>query len=256
MDINTEKIIEIIKEAARIIENRELALQIEEKGPSDYVTKVDLMVQQFIESRLNELYPDIQFMGEEKASDDINFDGRFWVLDPVDGTTNLIHDYKFVSISLALVVDREIRLGFVFHPAANEMFFAKKGEGVYLNNEPISVSNYDTLSTSLISIGTSPYQKELGEYNFKTFLRLFEQCQDIRRMGSAAIDLAYIACGRADGFFEKSLKLWDYSAGLLIVEEAGGKVTDYKGNEIGLKVTSEVLASNGKIHDEIIELLG
>ncbi len=255
MDINTDEIIALIREAGQIIEDRSLASLITEKGEADYVTEVDLRVEKFIESKLKDLYPDIQFMGEEKSNRDLDFDGMFWVLDPVDGTTNLIHDYKQISISLALVVKREIVLGFVFNPSTDEMFFAKKGHGAYLNNKKIHVSNVKSLSKSLISVGTSPYQKELGEYNFKTILDIFMECQDIRRLGSAALDLAYTACGRTEGFFEKRLKLWDYAAGVLLVEEAGGRASDYNGNALGLKETSEILVSNGKVHDELIAIL-
>lgn len=255
MKINIDTIIEIIKDGAAILEDRKLALQIEEKGTSDYVTVVDLKVQELIESKLTKIYPDIQFMGEEKSNEDIDLSGKFWVLDPIDGTTNLIHDYKQFSISLGLVVNSEVVLGFVYNPFTKEMFFAEKGKGTYLNKERVYVSNASTLSESLISVGTSPYQKELGEYNFKTILDVFMKCQDIRRLGSAALDLAYTACGRTDGYFEKRLKLWDYAAGMLLVQEAGGKVTDYSGNDLRLNVTSEVLASNGKTHGELVDIL-
>ncbi len=255
MEVNKDIIIHIIKEAAIILEDRDLALQIEEKGTSDYVTEVDLKVQEYIESKLTEIYPDIQFMGEEKSSEDIDFAGKFWVLDPIDGTTNLIHDYKQISISLGLVVDREVVLGFVYNPFTDEMFVAQKGKGTYLNNKRVYVSNAKTLSESLISVGTSPYEKELGEYNFKIILDVFMKCEDIRRLGSAALDLAYTACGRTEGFFEKRLKLWDYAAGMLLVKEAGGKVTDYSDYDLGLNITSEVLASNGKIHGELLDIL-
>lgn len=255
MKVNVDKIMGIIKVAGKIIEDRELALQIEEKGTADYVTKVDLKVQEYIEKRLKDLYPDIQFMGEEKSNDHIDLNGKYWVLDPIDGTTNLIHDYKEVSISLALVDRKTIVLGFVYNPYNNEMFFAEKGEGAYLNEKPIHVSNSKTMEESLISIGTSPYEKELAEYNFEIFYNVFLKSQDIRRSGSAALDLAYVASGRTDGFFEKNLKLWDYAAGILLVEEAGGKVSKFNGETLELYVTSDVLVSNDKIHKELIELL-
>ncbi len=255
MQINIKKIMEVINDASEILKDRELALKVEEKGDFDYVTEVDLKVQQFIESRLGDLYPEIQFMGEEKSNDDINIDDRFWVLDPIDGTTNLIHDYPHIAISLALVENREVVLGFVYNPYMNEMFFAQKGGGTYLNDKRVHVSDAKDLSESLMLMGTSPYQKELGESNFKDIFNVFEKSQDIRRSGSAALDLAYIACGRVEGFFEKVLQIWDFSAGSLLVQEAGGKVTDYNGKELALIIKSEVAASNGKIHDELIDIL-
>lgn len=255
MKVNLDKIMGIIKDAGKIIEDRDLALQVEEKGTADYVTKVDLKVQEFIEKKLKDLYPGIQFMGEEKSNDHIDVNDSYWVLDPIDGTTNLIHDYKEVSISLALVDKKEIVLGFVYNPYNNEMFFAQKGKGAYLNGKPIHVSKNKAMEESLISIGTSPYQKEFAKYNFERFYNIFLRSQDIRRSGSAALDLAYVACGRTDGFFEKILKLWDYAAGILLVEEAGGKVSKFNGDSLGLDVTSDVLASNDKIHKDLIELL-
>lgn len=253
MEIKTEEIIEIVREAAGILKDRKAASHIQEKGIADYVTEVDLKVQEFIQKKLSLIYPEIQFMGEEKSNEEIDFDGEFWVLDPVDGTTNLIHDYRQSALSLALFEKSEVVLGVVYQPFTEELFFARKGKGAYLNERTIHVSEVETMSESLVSIGTSPYYAELAEDNFEVFLNVFKECQDIRRSGSAAIDLAYVACGRIDAYFEKRLKLWDFAAGMLLVEEAGGKITNYSGDKINVNLWSDIVVSNGKIHSQLLE---
>ena len=178
-----------------------------------------------------------------------------WILDPVDGTTNLIHDFRASALSLALWQDGDIRMGLVYQPYTEEMFTAVRGEGAFLNGVPIRVSAEDKLSNSLLSIGTSPYHKELADANFKKFAQVFKRCADIRRMGSAALELAYTACGRLDGFFERGLKPWDFGAGVLLVEEAGGQVTDFSGRPIDKTKPADILASNGRIGGQIREAL-
>lgn len=255
MEIQTKQVIEIVKEAARLLDDRNAAAHIRQKGVADYVTEVDFKVQQFIQEKLSLICPEIQFMGEEKPNEEIKFNGKFWVLDPVDGTTNLIHDYRQSAISLALFENSEVVLGLIYQPFTEELFFAEKGKGAYLNEKTIHVNEVETMSESLVSIGTSPYYAELAEDNFKMFLNVFKGCQDIRRSGSAAIDLAYVACGRIDGYFEKRLKLWDFAAGMLLVQEAGGKITNYSGDKVEVSSWSDIVASNGRIHSKLMESL-
>ena len=197
----------------RFFSNRKVANQVREKGACDYVTAVDEAVQKFIQQKLGELYPHIQFMGEGQDNSAIDMEGLVWVLDPVDGTTNLAHDYRNSAISLALLNNGEVVLGIIYNPFSNEMYYAQKGEGSFLNGKAIHVSPAKTMGESLISIGTSPYFKEEAEENFKLFTDIFKDCQDIRRCGAASLDLAYVACGRIDGYVENRLKIWDYAAG-------------------------------------------
>lgn len=250
-----EKLIELIKETKRIALDRSSASAVTEKGLADFVTKVDMGVQEFLRPRLNALYPDVQFMSEEQDNSQIDFSGKVWILDPIDGTTNLIHDYKMSAVSLAMVDNGVPVMGIVYNPFTEELFSAVKGEGAYLNGEKISVTNAPKLIDSLISVGTSPYRKDLADENFELIKRFFVASEDIRRGGSAALDLCYIACGRIDGFFERNLKPWDYSAGIVIVREAGGIVTDMKNGEPSYRVPSDIAASNGKIHAEMMGLL-
>ncbi len=246
-EIEIDKVKEIISESGKLFQDREAARHTKEKGIADYVTEVDVAVQRFIYERLQEAYPAVQFMGEEKCNDEIDRDGLVWVLDPVDGTTNLIHDYRNSAVSLALMDNRKTVMGIVYNPYANEMFWAEEGKGSYLNGKPIRVSSAETMGESLISIGTSPYYKEMAAENFPVFLSVFMDCQDFRRTGSAALDLANVACGRIEGYFERGLKLWDFAAGMLLVREAGGLVLDYAGKEAGTGYMSDILAGNGKI---------
>ena len=146
-------------------------------------------------------------------------------------------------------------MGIIYDPFREEIFHAEKGKGSFRNGEPIHVAAAETLGDTIISIGTAPYQKELAHENFQKFERIFTKCQDIRRTGSAAMDLAYAACGRTGGFFEARLQPWDFAAGMLLVEEAGGKVTRFDGSRINPTEPGEILATNGKLHEELQRLL-
>lgn len=238
---------QIVRQASKLFTDRESAGRIKEKGMCDFVTAVDEAVQNFIQKELQLLYPDILFMGEESTEASIDMNRLVWVLDPVDGTTNLIHDYKNSAISLALLDKKEVIAGIIYDPYLDEMYFAEKGKGAYLNEQPIRVSNAKSISESLIAIGTSPYYKNEAADNFKTFEKIYMDCQDIRRTGSAALDLAHIACGRIEGYLEKKLKIWDFAAGALIVREAGGCVFDYEGNDRTMEPIGDVVAGNGSV---------
>lgn len=237
----------IVCQAAKLFTDRKSAGYIKEKGMYDFVTAVDEAVQNYIQNELQLVYPDILFMGEESDENSIDINGLVWVLDPVDGTTNLIHDYKNSAISLALLDKKEVIAGMIYDPYLDEMYFAEKGKGAYLNGKLIHVSHAKSMRESLIAIGTCPYYKEEAADNFKTFEKIYLDCQDIRRTGSAALDLAHIACGRIEGYLEKKLKIWDFAAGMLIVREAGGKVLDYEGNDRTVEMIGDVVAGNSSI---------
>lgn len=251
--INKDEVIDIVREASMLFTNRKSASEVQKKGWSDYVTEVDLAVQNFIQTKLTYAYPDIQFMGEEKSNHEIDFSGSVWVLDPVDGTTNLIHDYRQSAISLALIINRSITIGIVYQPYTDELFFAERGKGAFLNGEKIAVSQVEEMSDCLISIGTSPYYPELTEENFAIFSRVFREVQDIRRCGSAAIDMAYVACGRIEAYFEKRLKLWDFAAGMLLVEEAGGLVLQHSGEAVEIALMEDIVAGNRSICKTLVK---
>lgn len=249
-----KEIIALVKETKAFVGNRERAGHIKTKGRADYVTQVDTDIQNFLARKLGSCFPDIQFLGEEEGLHEMSGD-TYWILDPIDGTTNLIHDYQHSVVSLALCEKGEITMGVVYDPFREDVYHAQKGKGSFLNGSPIHVSEAESLSETIVSVGTSPYDRELSEQNFQRIRRVFDSAQDIRRTGTAAMDLAYVACGRTGGFFEPKLSPWDFAAGQLLVREAGGMVTDFAGETLNLLARGSVVASNGKIHEELRSLL-
>lgn len=245
-----QEIIALIQETKVFVENRERAGHIKTKGRADYVTQVDTDIQNFLARELGNRFPGIQFLGEEEGLHEMSGD-IYWILDPIDGTTNLIHDYQHSVVSLALYEKGEITLGIIYDPFREDVYYAQKGQGSFLNGNPIHVSDAETLDETIISVGTSPYDRELAEENFRRIQRVFGKAQDIRRTGTAAMDLAYVACGRTGGFFEPRLSPWDFAAGLLLVQEAGGRVTDFAGEPLFFSRRGSVVASNGMIHEEL-----
>lgn len=253
--VETEKLIGIIKSTRPFFENRKAAGTIRVKGRADYATQVDDSVQRYLFDEFHKLYPEIGFLGEENYSGE-NVSGAMWIVDPVDGTTNLIHDYRQSAVSVALAVDGKIVLGIVYNPYTDELYLAKAGQGAYKNGEKISVSAVSDMEHSLISIGTSPYYHEYAEQNFEIFKKIFLQCEDIRRSGSAALDLARVAEGSCEAYFERNLKIWDYAAGMLLVTEAGGMVRDYEGVPVGTdRTVNDIVADNSKLGEALLKIL-
>ena len=248
------EIIDLVKRTKSFVENREMAGHVKVKGPADYVTQVDTDIQNFLAHELHNLAPGIQFLGEEEGLHEMSGD-TYWILDPIDGTTNLIHDYQHSTVSLGLYEKGEITLGIVYDPFREDVYYARKGTGSFLNGKPIRVSQANTLKETIISFGTAPYDKGLAKENFERLLKVFMESQDIRRTGSAALDLAYVACGRTGGFFEARLSPWDFAAGMLLISEAGGMITDFSGAPLDLLKRGSVVATNGRIHEELRGLL-
>lgn len=250
MDI--QNVISLVTQTKSLIKNREMAAHVQEKGLADYVTQVDIAVQDFLKKALFDIAPDIQFLGEETGLQEMEADS-FWILDPVDGTTNLMHDYQHSVVSLALCRQRKIVMGIIYDPFREEVFWAVKGQGSFLNGAPIQVSEARQLSDTIIGLGTA--KRELADENFARFRRVFGQSQDVRRIGSAALELAYTACGRQGGYFEAYLNPWDYAAGMLLVQEAGGMVTDFAGEPLDPGKGSSIVGTNGAVHGELLQLL-
>ncbi len=250
-----QTIIDLVKETRSIIFAAGAAHDFKLKGHGDYVTAVDTGVQNFLQEKLSALYPDIQFMGEEKNNDDIDFSGRVWILDPIDGTANLVRDFDQSAVSLALVENGVLLIGVVYNPFSDELYAAERGKGATLNGRPIHVTDAARVADSLIAVGTCPYHKDMGKEIFTALYNVWSVAEDIRRMGAAALDLCHVAAGRADGMFEHILNPWDFAAGVLLIEEAGGRVTDMNGAPLRFDRAAPVLASNGKIHKELQTLL-
>ncbi len=238
-------IIDIARRAGAIIRDAKRdTLQIDAKtGSANFVTTYDKKVQDFLKEELLKAIPDSVFVGEEGDDKNYSLSGNCFIVDPIDGTTNFIKDYHISCVSIALLVDGDPYIGVVYNPYLDEMFYAKKGEGAFLNGKKISVSN-QPLSNGLVLFGSSPYNKELHEKSFKVVYDYFKKALDIRRSGSAALDLCSIASGRAELYFELILSPWDYSAGYLIVREAGGVVTTFEGSEVTFNKPCSILARN------------
>ena len=240
-------------EAGRLLLSRlDGDFQVSKKGPIDLVTEMDLEAERIIISRIRESFPDHQILAEEKGASQGSEDFR-WIIDPLDGTTNYAHGYRFFSVSIALEVGGQIALGVVYDPVTEELFSARHGEGAWLNDQSIGVSGTEDLIDSMLCTGFS-YDQQAMRRNLQLFSRIILESRAVRRDGSAALDLCYLACGRFDGFWELSLHPWDVAAGKLIAEEAGGRITSFDGSPCSI-YDAEILASNGRIHGAMIELL-
>ncbi|HEY6950969.1 MAG TPA: inositol monophosphatase family protein [Bacteroidota bacterium] len=229
--------------------------QIEHKQGEErnLVTEIDKKAEQIIIDKIRQRYPQHDFLAEESGSHKTVSDYK-WIIDPLDGTTNFTHGLRIFSTSIALEYKGEIILGVIYDPSADELFAAERGNGAYLNNKRIHVSATKRLMESLIVTGF-PYDIRTNPFNaVEHFSNVLMESQAVRRLGSAALDLSYVACGRFDGFWEVTLNPWDMAAGVLFVEEAGGKFTNFKGFPSDI-YTPNVLATNGLIHEQMVEVL-
>ena len=227
--------------------------EINYKGDINLVTEADKMSEDLIIAAISRKFPDHGILSEESPM--ITGAGKLrWIIDPLDGTTNYAHGYPVFCISIALENEGTIVLGVIYDPMREEMFAAVRGEGAYLNDKKLAVSRTDNISRSLLATGF-PYDiRESKENNLDYFNSMAINVQAIRRAGAAALDLAYLAAGRFDGFWELKLKPWDTAAGCLMVEEAGGLVSNVFGEKWSI-FSPHVLASNGLIHGQMIEVL-
>ena len=232
-----------------INEGREISF----KGAVDLVTDFDCRAQDLIFERLAAVFPDHGFLSEEGLDRGEERPFR-WVIDPLDGTTNYAHRFPVFTVSIALEYRGRVVLGVVYDPMREEVYQAVEGGGAWLNGRGIRVSAVDDLDRSLLATGFPYDLRESPVNNIAHFNNFLTRAQAVRRCGSAALDLCYVACGRFDGFWELKLKPWDQAAGALIVEEAGGRVTDFKGRAFSIS-GQECLASNGLIHEPMIRIL-
>lgn len=227
--------------------------KVETKGLNDFVSYVDKASEKRIVEQLKSILPQAGFITEEgtEARDE---NPLKWVIDPLDGTTNFIHGMPFFAVSIALLQDKEPLIGVVYEINQDEMFSAWKAGGAYLNGQSIHVSAASTVKDSLLGTGFPYYDYHLLDQYLALFKHLMKHSHGIRRPGSAATDLAYVACGRFDGFYEYSLSPWDVAAGVLLVREAGGIVSDFSGEAEAI-FTKEIIATNPHIHAEFLKLL-
>jgi len=245
------------RRAATIINRASLnleRLQIDRKQHNDFVTEVDKAAEETIIETLSEAYPNHGFLAEE-SGELLNNSDHIWIIDPLDGTTNFIHGFPQYAISIALSVNGVLQQAVIYDPNRDELFSASKGGGAYVDRRRLRVADQIKLENALIGTGFPYRQDQDVDQYLKIFADMTRQCAGLRRPGAASLDLAYVAAGRYDGFFESELKPWDMAAGALIITEAGGLVGNYRGEE-GFLESGEIMAGNPRIFAQMAQVLG
>ena len=225
--------------------------QISMKSKNDFVTEIDKRSEKLIITAIRGHFPDHAIQGEETGLS--AGQGTLWIIDPLDGTSNYIHNIPIFSVSIGVMEKNEMKAGVIYDPVHGEMFWAEKGRGAYLNKKRIHVTQVSAFSDALMTTGIPFRARDRFDEYMESFRRISLGTVGMRRGGSAALDLAYVACGRFDGFWELDLSPWDIAAGALILEEAGGKITDLWGKSDYFK-NGDVLATNGLIHEELRQI--
>jgi myo-inositol-1(or 4)-monophosphatase len=228
-------------------------LQVSKKGPGDFVTNSDKRTEKIIINELSLARPDYSFLAEESGASGKSTEFK-WIIDPIDGTTNFLHGVPYFAISIGLEKNKEIICGMIFNPITNEMFYAEKGKGAYLNNSRIRVSSRKNIDECVLLTGGPILSYKNKEIFFKEYESVSRKVAATRKFGSSALDLAYLASGRCDGVWERNLNYWDIAAGIIIVKEAGGTVSDFKGGDKYIE-DRNLLATNSKIDKDLIALL-
>jgi myo-inositol-1(or 4)-monophosphatase len=247
-------IIKAAFEAGKLLMDKfESGLRVEFKGKYDLVTEADRQAEALIIKLIRERYPDHDFLAEEGDYTEIGSDYR-WIIDPLDGTTNYAHGFPWFAVSIALEVKGRLELGVVYNPYVGDFYVAERGSGAFLNERRLKVSTIDTLERSLLATGFAYDHKKCKANNYDYFTRFQKEAQACRRPGAASLDLASVAAGRFDGFWELKLKPWDLAAGILLIEEAGGLVSNFDGLPMTLE-SQECMASNRLIHGEMQAIL-
>ena len=249
-----EEIIEVVKQAGEIYKSAAGDLGIENKGSAvNLVTEYDKKIQDFLFSELSGIIPGCSFLGEEGDGNKELADGYCFIIDPIDGTTNFIKGFQHSAISVGLAKDKELIIGVVLDPDLDNIYYAEKGKGAYLNGKKIHVSDCD-MQNSLVLFGTCPYEHELAKKTFELTEQVFYKCVEIRRGGSAALDICYVAAGKADLYYELILRPWDFAGATVILKEAGGVCLTLEKEEISAERIGSYLCSNGKNLDEFFEI--
>jgi len=252
------KLIEIIKEAGEILKDGYFSKKdVTFKASKDLVTKYDVAVENFLKEKFTLEFKDFNVIAEESDNSNLEFSNSI-IVDPIDGTTNFVNKVPHTCISVGVYKDKKPFIGIVYNPILDELYTAVVGEGAYLNGERLQVSDENTFQKALLSTGF-PYSNATNKDDLNDVIEkiayILPRCQDIRRLGSAAIDLCFVARGTYEGYYEMNLKAWDVSAGLIILQEAGGKVSTLDGSDYTLFEDKYIVASNGLIHDELISNL-
>ena len=229
-------------------------LQVSTKGPGDFVTSADKRTEKILVDELQKAHPEYGIITEETGIiNKSNLKNR-WIIDPIDGTMNFLNGIPQFAISIGYEEEGEIKCGVIFNPIMNEMFCAEKGNGAFLNNSRIRVSNKKNIKDSLIVTGGPKGASKIKDKIFSEYINVSKNVSNVRKFGSAALDVAYVACGRFDGYWQREINLWDIAAGIVIVKEAGGFV-DFFEEESKLSLKKNILATNSSIHGELKDLI-
>jgi myo-inositol-1(or 4)-monophosphatase len=249
--------IQTAQEAGRILQERlGRSIKITNKGTIDLVTEADLAAERLIIERIKSYHPRHAVLAEESGASRLEGEPKseyLWIVDPLDGTTNFAHGYPCFCVSIALEHNGVIEVGVIHDPTRDETFAAERGDGATLNGRRIRASEIDDLNRAMLCTGFPYDVRDRGNFA-RHFSNFIMHAQAVRRDGSAALDLAYVACGRFDGFWEEGLRPWDVAAGVLLVEEAGGRVSHYDGTPFDV-YTPPIVASNGLVHEQMMRVL-
>ena len=229
-------------------------LQVSSKGPGDFVSSADKRTEKTIIEELQKAHPEYGIITEETGIINKENTQNRWIVDPIDGTMNFLNGIPQFAISVGYEENNEIKCGVIFNPIMNEMFCAEKGNGAYLNNSRIRVSNKKKLKDAMLVTGGPKGASKIKEKIFSEYINISNNVSNVRKFGSAALDMAYVACGRFDGYWQRELNYWDIAAGIVILKEAGGFV-DFFEDDPNIPLKKNILASNSNIHDELRELI-
>ncbi len=250
--MNYDAVIALVKQAGQFVFDRDLKERVSMKGAADFVTAIDLKISGFMKEQLAVLTPEIGFMSEEG---DDNLKAERWILDPIDGTTNLVYDYNMSSVSLAHFDGKQIVFGVIYNPYNGDLFVAKRGEGVYYNGERLGQAPDREPGNCLIEFGAGSTKKQYTEQSFAIAKDIFSACLDLRRICSSALAIAYVAAGKINGYFERSIKPWDYAAASLMLEECGARCCDWNGEPIQYDEPSSFLCGTPKVLDVMLGII-
>ena len=229
-------------------------LQVSSKGPGDFVTSADKRTEKILIEELQKAHPEYGIITEETGIINKSNTKNRWIIDPIDGTFNFMNGIPQFAISVGYEEDNEIKCGVIFNPISNEMFCAEKGNGAYLNNKRIRVSNKKKIGDALIVTGGPKGASKIKEKIFSEYINVSKNVSNVRKFGSAALDMSYVACGRFDGYWQRELNYWDVAAGIIILKEAGGFV-DFFDEDNSYPLKKNILATNSIIHDQLKELI-
>ena len=229
-------------------------LQVSTKGPGDFVSSADKRTEKILIDELQKAHPDYGIITEEKGIINKSNIKNRWIIDPIDGTMNFLNGIPQFAISIGYEENGEIKCGVIFNPIMNEMFFAEKGNGAFLNNQRIRVSKQKKINDALLVTGGPKGASKIKNKIYSEYINVSNNVSNVRKFGSAALDMAYVACGRFDGYWQRELNYWDVAAGIIILKEAGGFVNFFE-EDINSPLKKNILATNSSIHEKLRELL-